>query len=144
MKNNIIALKAFRNILCITFLFAAYVQFHGDYGPGGGFQAGVVFAIGYLLIALIYGVDKAKEVISKKVVNILLALGALLYMFMGFFGVFVGSIFLNYSALTLVFDISFADAQHYGLFLIELGVGITVFAAITKITTLLMETVQND
>lgn len=25
-------------------LFALYVQFHGDYGPGGGFQAGVIFA----------------------------------------------------------------------------------------------------
>ena len=24
-------------------LFALYVQFHGDFGPGGGFQAGVIF-----------------------------------------------------------------------------------------------------
>ncbi len=30
-------------------LFALYVQFHGDFGPGGGFQAGVIFAAGFIL-----------------------------------------------------------------------------------------------
>ena len=31
-------------ILPFILLFALYVQFHGDYGPGGGFQAGVIAA----------------------------------------------------------------------------------------------------
>ena len=31
-------------LLPFILLFALYVQFHGDYGPGGGFQAGVIFA----------------------------------------------------------------------------------------------------
>ena len=34
-------------------LFALYVQFHGDYGPGGGFQAGVIFAAGLILHATV-------------------------------------------------------------------------------------------
>ena len=29
-------------------LFALYVQFHGDFGPGGGVQAGVIFAAGFI------------------------------------------------------------------------------------------------
>ncbi len=140
MNNNPILVRTFKNILALTFLFAFYIQFHGDYGPGGGFQAGVVAAIAYLLIALINGIDKAKAVISKKTVNYLLSFGAFLYMFIGVLGVILGSSFLDYSVLAH----EFSHAQHYGLFLIELGVGITVFAAMTKISTLLMETAQND
>ena len=38
-------------------LFALYVQFHGDYGPGGGFQAGVIVAVGVILHALVLEED---------------------------------------------------------------------------------------
>ncbi len=31
-------------------LFGLYVQFHGDYGPGGGFQAGVIFGAATILL----------------------------------------------------------------------------------------------
>jgi len=40
-------------------LFAFYVQFHGDYGPGGGFQAGVILAASVILYALIFGLEVA-------------------------------------------------------------------------------------
>ena len=30
-------------------LFGLYVQFHGDFGPGGGFQAGVIVAAAFIL-----------------------------------------------------------------------------------------------
>ena len=43
-------------------LFALYVQFHGDYGPGGGFQAGVIFGAGFILYGLIFGVARVKDV----------------------------------------------------------------------------------
>jgi multicomponent Na+:H+ antiporter subunit B len=32
-------------------LFALYVQFHGDFGPGGGFQAGVILAAAVIFYA---------------------------------------------------------------------------------------------
>ena len=34
-------------------VFALYVQFHGDFGPGGGFQAGVILAAGLIFYSLI-------------------------------------------------------------------------------------------
>ena len=43
-------------------LFALYVQFHGDFGPGGGFQAGVIFASAFILFALIYGIEHARQI----------------------------------------------------------------------------------
>ena len=38
-------------------LFAFYVQFHGDFGPGGGFQAGVIFAAGILNASSVFGLS---------------------------------------------------------------------------------------
>ena len=46
-------------LLPLILLFALYVQFHGDYGPGGGCQAGVIFGAGFILYGLIYGLDDA-------------------------------------------------------------------------------------
>ena len=43
-------------------LFALYVQFHGDYGPGGGFQAGVILASALILYGLVFGLPAAQRV----------------------------------------------------------------------------------
>ena len=43
-------------------LFALYVQFHGDYSPGGGFQAGVIFAVAFILYGVVFSLRQAKEV----------------------------------------------------------------------------------
>ena len=59
-------------------LFALYVQFHGDFGPGGGFQAGVIFGAGIILYALIYGVETASRVLPPRIVRAGVALGILL------------------------------------------------------------------
>jgi multicomponent Na+:H+ antiporter subunit B len=104
-------------------LFALYVQFHGDYGPGGGFQAGVIFAAGLILHALIYGLDALRRAIPPVVVEIGIALGALLYGGVGLVAMLMGGEFLHYG----VFDHHDpAHGQHLGILLVELGVGITV------------------
>ena len=36
-------------------LFAIYVQTHGEYGPGGGFQAGVILAAAVIVYGLVFG-----------------------------------------------------------------------------------------
>jgi len=35
-------------------IYGLYVQFHGDYGPGGGFQAGVIVAAAFILYSIIF------------------------------------------------------------------------------------------
>ena len=104
-------------------LFALYVQFHGDYGPGGGFQAGVIFAAGLILHALIYGLDALRSRISPVVVEIGIASGALLYGGVGLVSMFLGGEFLDYGVLD---HHNPAHGQHLGILLVELGVGITV------------------
>jgi multicomponent Na+:H+ antiporter subunit B len=44
-------------------VFALYVQFHGDYGPGGGFQAGVILAAAFVLYGLVYGLANLLRVL---------------------------------------------------------------------------------
>jgi multicomponent Na+:H+ antiporter subunit B len=110
-------------------LFALYVQFHGDFGPGGGFQAGVIFGSSFILYALIFGLHDAKLVMPAAVLEILAALGVLLYAGVGVASFFKGDNFLNYNSLAH----DPLHGQHYGILLVELGVGITVFSAMTLI-----------
>jgi len=110
-------------------LFALYVQFHGDFGPGGGFQAGVIFAAGFILYGLIFGIEKARKVIPAWVTRVLLAIGLLLYGGTGIASFFMGGNFLNYSVLSH----NPVSGQHLGILLVELGVGITVSATMMTI-----------
>ena len=110
-------------------IFALYVQFHGDFGPGGGFQAGVILAAGFIFYSLIYGLRITKILVPPNLVEVLAAIGVLLYMFVGIIGMFMGGNFLDYSVLA----IDPVRGQHLGIFLVELGVGITVFSVMLTI-----------
>ena len=104
-------------------LFAFYVQFHGDYSPGGGFQAGVIMAVGIIIYGIVFDMEHAKKVLPPWFVHKMLAFGVLLYTFTGVISFFRGQNFLDYSALS---PHSPTHGQHYGILIIELGVGITV------------------
>ncbi len=110
-------------------LFALYVQFHGDFGPGGGFQAGVIFGAGFILYALVYGIESAKRVAPAGALRLLISAGLLLYIGVGYASLAMGGNFLDYG----VFAHEPAHGQHLGIFLVELGVGTTVAAAMVTI-----------
>jgi multicomponent Na+:H+ antiporter subunit B len=103
-------------------LFALYVQFHGDFGPGGGFQAGVIFAAAIILYAMVFGLPTAQRVINRTFVKLLTAVGVLLYGGVGVVSMLNGGNFLDYNVLA---DDPVAG-QHLGVLLVELGVGCTV------------------
>lgn len=111
------------------FLFGLYVQFHGDFGPGGGFQAGVIFAAGFILYALIFGLENARKVVPAWVTRVMLAVGVLLYGGTGAASFFLGGNFLSYSVLLS----DPVAGQHLGILLVEAGVGITVAATMITI-----------
>ena len=120
-----VILRALSKLLIpLIMLFALYVQFHGDYGPGGGFQAGVIFGAGIILYALMAGLDAARRAFPPRVLEILVASGVLLYGFVGIESVFLGGNFLDYDVLAH----DPHHGQHLGILLVELGVGITVAA----------------
>ena len=62
MRHHLILRVVTKFLLGVIFLFALYVQFHGEYSPGGGFQAGVIMAIGFIVYGLIFSLKKAQQI----------------------------------------------------------------------------------
>ena len=124
MKHNLILRLVAKLLIPFIFLFGLYVQFHGDFGPGGGFQAGVIFAAGIILYALIFGVEVAKQIIPPTILKLLASFGLFLYASTGVAALMMGGNYLEYSVLA---DTQIAG-QHLGILVIEAGVGITVMA----------------
>ncbi|GAA0569042.1 Na(+)/H(+) antiporter subunit B [Caenispirillum bisanense] len=124
MKYNPILRATAKYLIGPIMLFALYVQFHGDFGPGGGFQAGVFFAVAFILYALIFGVTNARRVAPMWLLRLLSAFGVLLFGGVGVVSMMLGGPFLDYSVLSHDPE----HGQHLGILLVEAGVGITVAA----------------
>ncbi len=120
-----------RALVPLILLFGLYVQFHGDFGPGGGFQAGVIFAAGLIVYALIFGREALQRVMPTILTERLMAAGVLLYGAVGVAAMFLGGEFLNYSALDPLTTGHYG--QHLGIIVIELGVGIAVAATMMRV-----------
>ncbi len=129
MRQHMVLRVTTKLLMPFILLFALYVQFHGDFGPGGGFQAGVIFGAVFILYALIYGVERARRVVPEPAQRLLIAAGLLLYVGVGYAGLFLGGKFLDYNVLAHVP----AHGQHLGILLVELGVGTTVAATMITI-----------
>lgn len=103
-------------------LFALYVQFHGDFGPGGGFQAGVIFAVAIILHSMLFGLAKTRRIFKDRSIYLAAGAGVLLYGGVGIVSMLKGGDFLDYSVLLS----NAVSGQHIGILLVELGVGLTV------------------
>lgn len=111
-------------------LFGLYVLFHGDYGAGGGFQAGVIFASGFVLYGLVFGVHSAQRVLPRAAVWTLIPLGVLLYAGVGVVSLLRGDAFLDYDSLNPGHP---ETGQHIGILLVESAIGLTVAAVMVSI-----------
>ena len=129
MKFDTILRIGTKLLLPFILVFALYVQFHGDYGPGGGFQAGVIAAAMVIFYAITFGLDAAKRAMPPILVETLIGLGVLIYAGVGVASMLKGGEFLNYSVL----EHEPSHGQHLGIMLVEIGVLITVFATMTAI-----------
>jgi multicomponent Na+:H+ antiporter subunit B len=129
MDDRVILRVGAKMLIPFILQFALYVQFHGDYGPGGGFQAGVIFAAAFVLYALVFGLGNAKKVMPPTAVYVCGALGVLLFAGVGIATIALGGEFLNYSVLAH----DPLHGQHYGIILVELGVLVTVFGVMVAV-----------
>ncbi len=129
LRHHLIPKVVGRLLIPFIVLFGFYVQFHGEYGPGGGFQAGAIIAAGIILYALLEGEEQALKAVPHSVLMGMVIGGAMLYGAVGIAGIALGGNFLDYSVL--------ADnpvkGQQLGILIIELGVGITVCGALLSI-----------
>ena len=129
MKNDLVLRVIGRLLIPYILLFALYVQFHGDFGAGGGFQAGVILAAGIVFHALIYGVETTRRIVPDGLVETMLASGVLIYAGVGLAGLVLGGNYLDY----FVLDKNPTLGQHRGIFWVEVGVATTVCGVMLKI-----------
>jgi multicomponent Na+:H+ antiporter subunit B len=122
MKQNSVLRITTKYIIPPIILFGLYVLFHGEYSPGGGFQAGVIVASAFTLYGVVFGVDLAEQVAPPRLLVALACIGVLVYAGVGILTLLLGGNFLDYATLA---DDHLA-AQQRGIMLVELGVGITV------------------
>lgn len=116
--------------LPLILLFALYVQFHGDFGPGGGFQAGVIVGASLILYSLVFGLENAARVAPPGVLRLLSASGVLIYGGTGVANMLLGADFLDYGAFSPHHP---AHGHHHGIMMVEFGVGITVSSTMALI-----------
>lgn len=129
LRNHLIPRVVGKMLIPFILLFGLYVQFHGEYGPGGGFQAGALIAAAFILYALLVGEERTLEALPQSALNILMVGGALLYGAVGLAGIFYGSNFLDYGVLAS----NPVTGQHIGILLIEAGVGMAVTGVLLSI-----------
>lgn len=129
MKFDVILRVGAKLLLPFILLFAPYVHFHGDYGPGGGFQAGVILAAAFILYAMIFGIDAARRIAPQAVVERLVPLGVLIYASAGLPAMFSGMRYLDYG----IYGHDFLHAHEWGILLVESGVITTVFSTMLAI-----------
>lgn len=129
MKGLLVLRVVAKLLIPFMLMFALYVQFHGDFGPGGGFQAGVIGAAAIVFYALIFGLPAARRLVPDAVVETMVALGVLLYAGVGLAGIALGGNYLDY----FVLGSDPVSGQHRGIFWVEAGVAITVSGVMLKI-----------
>jgi multicomponent Na+:H+ antiporter subunit B len=110
-------------------LFALYVQFHGELGPGGGFQAGVIIAAAVVFYAIVFGLPAARRMVPDRLVESMVALGVLIYAGVGVAGMLLGGNYLDY----FVLDRDSVHGQERGIFWVEIGVLVTVSGVMLKV-----------
>ena len=129
MRSDLILRVVAKLLIPFIAMFALYVQFHGDFGPGGGFQAGVIAAAAVIFFALLFGLDDARRMVPEPLVESMMALGVLTYGGVGVVSLLLGGNFLDY--FVLAHDT--VHGQERGIFWVEVGVAITVSGVMLKI-----------
>ena len=129
MREEVIVRVGAKILSPFIIMFALYVHFHGDYSPGGGFQAGVILAAAFALLALVYGLTAVQRVLPPWFTQLCAALGVVIYAGVGVVTMLLGHNYLGYNALAHDPE----HGQHYGILAVELGVLVTVFGVMVSV-----------
>jgi multicomponent Na+:H+ antiporter subunit B len=129
VRHDLILRVIAKLLIPFILLFALYVQFHGELGPGGGFQAGVIMAAAVIFYGLIFGLADVQKVVPERLVESMMATGVLIYGGVGVAGLLLGGNYLDY----FVLDADPVLGQHRGIFWVEVGVGVTVAGVMLKV-----------
>ena len=113
-------------------IFAIYVIIHGHYGPGGGFQGGVLLAVSVILQRLYLGKEISYKRFSPKLAPVFAAIGMLIFGLSGIIPMALGGSFLDYAYLPIPW-VHGAELRSLGILIVEIGIGLAVFGTLVLI-----------
>lgn len=142
-SQSVIVIMVSRSVARMIQLFGIYVIVHGHYGPGGGFQGGALLAAGILLLRMTEGFKASQMEFRTERGIPLAAIGALLFLGVGFITLAGGGAFLEYAALPFP-GVDAVQLRFYGILWVEVGIGIAVTAALVSIFDDLMGEGERD
>ena len=132
--DSIIVRTISRILIPLIQLFALYVLFFGQYGPGGGFVGGVMLGTSLILGILVFGPEASSYRLAQKVIH---SDGVGLIIFAGIGGLCLigGGEFLNYSSLEIPWVDTDAHRRYLGILMTQVGVAVDI--AVTAISIVL-------
>lgn len=129
MRRDVILRVCTKLLIPFILLFSIYVQFHGHYSPGGGFQAGVIAAAAVILYAIVFGIEEAQRAFPAGIAEAMVPVGVLIYAGTGVLSFVRGGNFLDYGPLLA----DPAAGEYWGIFAVEVGVLVAVAGAMLSI-----------
>jgi multicomponent Na+:H+ antiporter subunit B len=133
LLEDIIVKTVCRILVPLIQLFGLYVIAHGHGSPGGGFQGGCILAASFVLILVTFDLAEAKKRLSEKLNNFYNSFGVFIYAWTGLMCLLLGGNFLDYGKLSKILPVDPVKARYFGIFSVEVGVGITVMAIMVSI-----------
>ena len=130
MKDNVLMRIAARWNMPFMLIFALYTQTHGELGPGGGFQSGVMIAAAFIVYGMVFGGHEMRRIVPRWVTDIAAGLGVLIYAGTGVYCMLMGYEFLDYTA---IMPGNPGGGAPWGRTSVEYGVGITVAAVMITV-----------
>ena len=126
---NIVVEGVSRLLVPFIQIFALYVITHGHYGPGGGFQGGVILAASIMLLRLSLGEEYEHRRFSPTLATVVATVGILVYAVAGLLPLVWGGNFLDYAHLPIP-GLSPAELHYHGILIVETGVGMVVWGTL--------------
>ncbi len=114
-------------------LFGLYVIVHGHYSPGGGFQGGVILGASFILLGLAFDLPTTMARMSERANALIANTGVLIFTGVAALCAIAGGYFLDYSALARIIPMDPIEWRSFGIFLVEVGVGLGVMSIMVSL-----------
>lgn len=139
---SVIVQRAGSLLVPLVQIFALYVLFFGQYGPGGGFVGGVMISASLVLGLLVSG---DSGLAGSQARSLLLGdgIGLLLFIAVGGLCLIGGGQFLNYSEMPIP-GLPDASRRYLGILLTQIGVALDVAVAAVSIVISLSHTMGRE
>ena len=139
--DSVIVRTMSRILIPLIQLYALYVLFFGQQGPGGGFVGGVMLGTSLILGILVFGPESEPYRLAQKAMHGD-GIGLLIFAGIGGLCLIGGGEYLNYSSLVIPGIDTDSERRYLGILLTQVGVAIDI--AVTAISIVFSLAFIND